>query len=239
MNREGSLSIRTYTLTQNTHAHAHHQIVLPLRGSMTISVEDRPYTVGVGHCLITQAWVEHSYAAPEQSCFLIADMDTLPGNAMGVPEPCVAIEADLLAFATYAEVQLLAGATSEMSGLLYQLFFQLIAQQDFKARLDERIARVLSHLGDDLSADHRIDSLAEIACLSPSQFKALFRKHTGFAVAEYLTRKRMEHAKTLLMHTDYPVAVVALEVGYEDASAFSRRFRRHFGQSPMQVARSG
>ena len=237
MTPSGTLSIRSYTRNQRTHAHGYHQIVVPLRGSMAISVADRPYSVGVGHCVITGSGVPHSFAAPEESRFLVADMPSLPANALEVHEPCVAIEADLLAFCTYAEVQLMTATDPEMTASIYDLFWRLVARQDFKARVDDRIARVVTRIEDELAIPHSLADLAAIACLSASQFKALFQKHMGMACSEYLARRRMEHAKTLLMNTDYPVAVVAAEVGYDDASAFSRRFRKQFGQSPRQISR--
>lgn len=239
MTPPGTLSIRSYTLKQHTHAHGYHQIVVPLRGRMAISVVEKPYSVGVGHCVITRSGERHSYAASEASRFLVADMPTLPENTLEVPEPCVAIGADLLAFCTYAEVQLMTATDPEMMASLYGLFWRLIARQNFTARVDDRIARVVTRIEEDLAATHSLADFAEIACLSTSQFKTLFQKHMGMACSEYLTRRRMEHAKTLLMNTDYPVAVVAAEVGYVDASAFSRRFRTLFGQSPRQTARGG
>ncbi|WP_419535300.1 helix-turn-helix domain-containing protein [Endozoicomonas sp.] len=42
----------------------------------------------------------------------------------------------------------------------------------------------------------------------------------------------MEKAKALLTHTDLPIQLIAERVGYNDVSAFSRRFTSHFGLSP-------
>ena len=234
----GTLSIRSYTLSQNTHAHDYNQIVVPLRGSMAISVGASPYSVSVGHCLITRSGQEHSYAAPEQSRFLVADMPTLPDSAMAVPDHCVSIGEDLRAFCTYAEVQLTTSTDPGISGALYDLFWRLVSKQNFKARVDDRIARAINRIEDDLAVTHSIEALAAIAFLSTSQFKLLFRKQMGMTYTDYLTMRRMEQARTLLMHTDYPVSVVAACVGYADASAFSRRFRARFGQSPRVVARN-
>lgn len=49
---------------------------------------------------------------------------------------------------------------------------------------------------------------------------------------QYITHVRMEKAKALLAHTDYPVQLVAKKVGYTDVSSFSRRFTAHFGLPP-------
>ena len=65
----------------------------------------------------------------------------------------------------------------------------------------------------------------------------VFKKSFGVPLSAYLTERRMARAKTLLANTDYPVSVVAAFVGYDDASAFTRRFHAHHGQSPRAFAR--
>ena len=233
----GSLSVRSYTLAQNTHSHSHHQVVVPLNGTMKITFGERTYSAAPGHCVIIPSGTVHRYSASEPARFLVADMVDLPANALAVAEPCVAIKADLLAFCVYAETQLKMTADAEISGLLYRLFWCLLAEQDFANRVDDRITRAVMKMEADLGVTHSIEELAATAHLSISQFKALFKKNLGMSCSAFLTKQRMARAKTLLTNTDYPVNVVAIEVGYEDPSAFSRRFRAHFGQSPRELAR--
>lgn len=235
---EGSLTIRSYTLVQNTHSHRFHQIVVPLNGAMDIAFDSQPYSVAVGHCIVIPLDTVHRYSAPDKSRFLVADMGSLPTNALGLEEPCVSISGDLLAFCNYADLQLTNLANAEIGQTLYRLFWQLVDQQDFAARIDERIMRAVLLMEEDLGVSHPIDALADIACLSVSQFKSLFKKSIGEPCNAFLTRRRMERAKTLLMNTDYPVSVVAVEVGYDDASSFARRFKAHFGRNPRDFART-
>lgn len=236
---DGCLSIRSYTLAQKTHAHDYHQIVVPLSGAMDILFGAQPYRVSVGHCVIIPSATVHSYSAPEKSRFLVADIGSLPENAAKVDQPSAAIGADLLAFCAYADGQLTHSTDEETGHLLYRLFWRLLEQQAFARRIDERIMRAVRLMEEDLAVSHSIDVLAETACLSVSQFKMLFKKSYGEPSNAYLTRRRMERAKSLLMNTDYPVSVVAVDVGYDDASAFTRRFKTHFGQSPRAFARKG
>ncbi len=234
---DGVLSIRSYTLAQNTHAHAFPQIVVPLSGAMEIAFDTQAYSVSVGHCVIITPGTVHRYSASESSRFLVADMGSLPDNAAQLEHPCVSINADLMAFCSYADQHLTHSADQATGLLLYQLFWRLIEQQDFARRVDDRIMRAVRLMEEDLGVSQSTELLAETACLSVSQFKALFKKHFGEPSNAYLTRRRMERAKTLLMNTDYPVSVVAMDVGYDDASAFTRRFKTHFGQSPRAFAR--
>ena len=46
---------------------------------------------------------------------------------------------------------------------------------------------------------------------------------------------RMARARHLVVTTDMAMIAVAAEVGFVDAAHFGRRFREHFGRTPMQM----
>jgi transcriptional regulator GlxA family with amidase domain len=49
------------------------------------------------------------------------------------------------------------------------------------------------------------------------------------------SRLRMERARTLLIQSKSPMIEVALDVGFESASHFSRAFKRLYGRTPSQI----
>jgi AraC-like DNA-binding protein len=61
-------------------------------------------------------------------------------------------------------------------------------------------------------------------------FKQTFR----VTLYEYLTQVRIQKAKDLLAYTDYPVSRVAADVGFPDASNFSKRFKQRTGVLPLE-----
>lgn len=68
--------------------------------------------------------------------------------------------------------------------------------------------------------------------------EATLRRHLkaeGTSFSRLVSDIRMEYALTLLQVTDRPVTRISLEVGYENPSKFSARFRQRFGFSPGQV----
>jgi len=68
-------------------------------------------------------------------------------------------------------------------------------------------------------------------------FKRRFARATGMAPLEYVHTLRLEEAKQLLESSALPIEAVATDVGYEDASFFSRLFKRKVGLSPAQYRR--
>ena len=81
-------------------------------------------------------------------------------------------------------------------------------------------------------------SVAKLICEIPmaeTYFMKLFKKETSYTPLEYLTQKRIEHAKRLLLN-NWRVKDVAIMCGYKDPYYFSRVFKKHVGHSPtMQV----
>jgi AraC family transcriptional regulator len=54
-------------------------------------------------------------------------------------------------------------------------------------------------------------------------------------MSRYVLRLRIDAARKLLVHTDTPLASVALEAGFADQSHMTRAFQRNFGMTPRQV----
>ena len=74
--------------------------------------------------------------------------------------------------------------------------------------------------------------LAEKVQLHADYFCHLFSKVVGLSPMNYLARRRLEMATSLLRRTSLPVAEVGAAVGWLDASYFTRRFHSKFGLSP-------
>ena len=65
-----------------------------------------------------------------------------------------------------------------------------------------------------------------------------FRQELGTTPIEYLQRYRINQAKRLLKGSRQTITEIALNVGFSDASYFSRIFRRETGMSPEAFRRS-
>lgn len=62
----------------------------------------------------------------------------------------------------------------------------------------------------------------------------VFKKHYGVSPKQYLMQLKVHKAKELLQSTADPVYLVASSVGFSDALAFSKFFRRSVGLSPTE-----
>lgn len=100
---------------------------------------------------------------------------------------------------------------------------------------DQRIKAVLIMMEQHLDRDVSIDKLASSVNLSRRQLERVFRDKAGMSPARAYDRVRMEHAKTLLLQSHASTFEVALDVGFVNASHFTRTFKRVHGRTPSQV----
>lgn len=116
-------------------------------------------------------------------------------------------------------------------------------QSQFSALLEldaksDRIQTALTHARENLSSDLSIDSLAEVARLSPRQFSRVFREETGQPPAKAIERLRVEAARLMMETTRHPIEVIARETGFGDRERMRQAFLRAFGQSPQAIQRA-
>jgi AraC-like DNA-binding protein len=96
---------------------------------------------------------------------------------------------------------------------------------------DPRLAKALTAMHEAPKKSWTLDDLAGIAGMSRTRFAEHFRSRIGQTPINYLTVWRMTVARQLLA-TGKAVKSVALQVGYQNAAAFSRVFSRTMGQAP-------
>ena len=101
-----------------------------------------------------------------------------------------------------------------------------------------QVSRLASFMTDNLDAQIRNSDLASLIGLSPSHFLRAFRGSFGLTPQAYLVRRRVEHAKLLLLLSSDPLVQIALSCGFRDQAHFSRIFRREAGMPPFRWRRA-
>jgi two-component system response regulator YesN len=85
-----------------------------------------------------------------------------------------------------------------------------------------------------LSTELSIDVLADYLGISGSYFSLLFKQHFGETFVEYVTKQRMEMAKSLLALSNKSVTQVGQMVGYVERRYFTRVFNKYTGMLPSE-----
>ncbi|MCL2892636.1 AraC family transcriptional regulator [Brenneria tiliae] len=106
-----------------------------------------------------------------------------------------------------------------------------------------RIYAVVNWIKQNYMQTVRIEELAAMAALSVSAFHRHFRAITALSPLQYQKRIRLMQARAKLATGSANITTIALSVGYQSHTQFSREYARLFGLPPSvdlrRIARSG
>jgi AraC-like DNA-binding protein len=102
------------------------------------------------------------------------------------------------------------------------------------AATDQRIAKAVHIIEEELSNPLPLPRLASAASLSQFAFVRLFKRIMGEPPHRFQTSLRISRAKELLRNTSHAVGEIGYRVGWENTSYFTQVFRRAVGMTPGQ-----
>lgn len=229
------MELRSYHIENCSHTHEFAQVVLPVTGSMEIELGHHAGLINDHIGVYIAPNDRHCFSGSQNNLFLVVD---------------VAIEDDFLSKKFSSHIF---GLTKNVKSFIHfahsyldtndrdfytdSLITQLMLNFSSKKSLSESDQKVVDakkwinvHFADPVD----VDRVAWHCHLSSSQLQRRFKQDTGYGIAEYWRMKKMQHAKYLLSFRCPSIEEIAFEMGYENLSAFSRRFSEVFGISPSQ-----
>ena len=106
---------------------------------------------------------------------------------------------------------------------------------DYREAIRISMEYIESHLTENLTAEQ----IARISGYSMYHFCRIFAAVKGISLGDYIRRRRLSLSHTLLLEGK-KIIDIALELGFETASGFSKAFRKEFGYCPTgYLARMG
>jgi len=121
------------------------------------------------------------------------------------------------------------------------------AYASLKRRLEERvqelrhsrslhgsIRQAVDYLQDHYMDEVTLEAMCERVHMSAAYFSRLFQKETGVTFTAYLTKLRLQEARRLLRHTEYPVYDIAERAGYRNTRYFMKLFKETVGLTPTE-----
>ncbi|GIO65379.1 response regulator [Paenibacillus sp. FSL M7-1455] len=107
-------------------------------------------------------------------------------------------------------------------------------QQSARKNPQQLMAEAVAYIASKLDTDLGIEELAGHLGISCSYFSLLFKNHLGMTFVEYVTGKRIEAAKYLLLHSDKSITQIGAGIGYHERRYFTKVFQRHTGMTPSE-----
>jgi len=102
----------------------------------------------------------------------------------------------------------------------------------------QHIAAAIARIRNDFNQPLRIEDLAQEVGMSVSAFHHHFKVVTAMSPGQFQKQLRLQEARRLMLGENLDAASAGSRVGYDDASYFTREYKRLFGAPPMRdVAR--
>ncbi|WP_440058862.1 AraC family transcriptional regulator N-terminal domain-containing protein [Pseudomonas fragariae (ex Marin et al. 2024)] len=237
-------------------------LMIVVQGSKVACLGPRTFEYGTGHYLIQALSVPfkcETFATPEKPLYgvsvaidrvllgeLVQAMGPVTGheNQVQTPESMTSVRIDntmrdsveRLLRCLHDPLECQAMGQARIREVLYTalrgpqsgVLRALVEQQGQFARIASAVTYLHEHYDHALN----VDTLASCANMSTSTFHEHFKRSTLLSPVQYLKRLRLLKAQQLLVAEGLGVAQVALKVGYQSASQFSREYKRYFERRP-------
>ena len=118
-----------------------------------------------------------------------------------------------------------------------ELLARLTENGESPGEPDQRIARAVDFVADNIDTKFKIMDVAAAVNLSESRLRHLFAEKVGISLSSYVLWTRMKLALKELLKTNANLSDAAHRAGFSDHAHFTRNFRRMFGVPPSLLAR--
>jgi AraC-like DNA-binding protein len=219
----------------SSHNHARGQLMGALSGLVSVGLDRQHWVVPAIHAIWIPPHCVHSVRSygpfsgwsvfiAENRCAL------LPGAPRAIRTTPLLREAVRRA-ATWPSVELDQAQTRIAELIIDELASSKEESLGLPRPEDPRLARITDALVSDLSDSRRLEQWAAWAGLAPRTLSRRFVAETGLTFAQWRQQARLLRALELVAD-GIPVTTIALDLGYDNVSAFIDMFRRALGTTP-------
>lgn len=227
-----TLSLRSYDDVVETHDHDFHQLVLPVQGSLQMTIGKQCGQAQQTQAGIIPAGSIHSFAATPNNQFMVMDVPYETAPQLERLPSFIDLDTALIHYLGFLQHEL---KRQTQPAMAVSLFVQLLQERFEKTiKLDQRVLAAKQYLEQHYDQAINLIQLAQVACLSVRQLSTLFKQQLNTTPQQYLTQLRLEQAQQLLKNTSLSIQQIADKVGYQSLSVFSQRFKQHYHCSPRE-----
>ena len=97
-----------------------------------------------------------------------------------------------------------------------------------------RVKKVKDYIDKNFKDEIRLQTLSDLASMTPTAFSRFFKLRTGKSISEYIIDVRLGNASRLLADSTQAIVEICYECGFNNISNFNRIFKKRKGCTPSQ-----
>lgn len=214
---------RTYSKKTISHEHEFGQFLFPLRGSLDIKTKQQKINLTSDNCFYLPPNCNHHYRSQDRNEFLILDIPT-----MHLPEATDTMHIQLDQQWEAIRYLLLEEATRNNDAASLTNLTKYVT-----SKLQTANPPSIDYIHNHFKTPISLETLARIEHYHPVYYSTWFKDKTGKSPMTYISELRLKEAKHLLTSTSWPVTKISEEIGFENASSFTRWFVNRVEVAPQ------
>ena len=245
-------------ITTLSHKHREMELMTILSGRAKICIDTKAYEIEKGDVVIISPYLLHNATIYSDFDFehycLCFDLKIIPDAGLGERlekgfykiDPIIkggsGISKELVccvkgAFDAHAQQK--DGWELKVIGHL-SVFFGLLKEGKNICREEENTEaadicyRIIDYIDKNYTEKITSADAAQALYMSKSYFCRIFKRNFGHCFQNYICMYRIEKAKILLKTTDLPVSDIAMQVGFNSFSFFSKMFKEYLQLTPSE-----
>jgi AraC-like DNA-binding protein len=245
------------------HWHTSLEIIMPVDNIYTVYCGDEVYLLKEGDIMFISPGVLHRLTSPDSGrrYIIIADLSQLDSmnefkSLAALLYPVVHVTSDNSSKIHERLQRLINSIASEYeSESLYRdtiiyskliSIYSIIGRNYAMAKIPPQesslkqiensqiFLSICNYINEHFHENITLEQVAGKAGFSKFYFSRIFKQYADISFYQYLNRKRIMHAASLLMEPDITVSEVARQSGFESISAFIRMFKIQKGCTPSE-----
>ncbi|SFL66714.1 Helix-turn-helix domain-containing protein [Gracilibacillus orientalis] len=118
------------------------------------------------------------------------------------------------------------------TGMFNKIVDDKLMEMQQLSKYNRAVKEAMDYIDQHYDEELTLKEVAKQVHLNASYLSALFKEELQITFSEYLTRKRMQEAKKLLLSTDFTIAEIAEKSGYQTSKYFIRLFKQFEDMTP-------
>lgn len=115
---------------------------------------------------------------------------------------------------------------------------QILFESAIEIKQDSLTEKAIKFIDDNIASELSVNVICNHLHISKNCLYGMFHEDCGCTVNEYISKKRLERAKTFLSTTDYTVSEISQLVGINNYTYFCKLFKKKEGISPLEYRKN-
>ena len=228
------------------HYHSCYQIVVSTKSTYDSLIEDKTYKNLKG--FIIDKYTKHSCTAEsgsflvyyiEGKSFLGKQLKRILNNEIFINIETILSKGQLAQLNNDFSKEHL--STAEIKAISDSLLHDIFSHSTYfvaPEKIDDRIAKTLQYINQNMSESLTLEEVAEHIYLSPERTRHLFLEQVEVPFSQYILWKRIKAVLTAVIQGKQTFFDASLQYGFTDQSHFNRFFKRMFGISATMILKN-